>query len=367
METREKKPFKLDKIISKIIIGLSITGILALITFAALSVFFLSPVDESSNKEIEFVVEKGTSKIDIADNLVKENLIRNAFFFKVYMKINEKEVYAGTYRLSKSMSLDEIINIFNSGKTVENETITVTFIEGRRLSSYIDKISETFDIPKEEIEDVLSDKDYLESLIDKYWFITSDILNKDIYYPLEGYLFPDTYIFRKNANLDEIINKMLDNMNKKLEVYKSEIELSPLSIHEIITLASIIELEGANPLDRAKVAGVFYNRLKKGMTLGSDVTTYYAFKKTFADGDLSKKDLATCNPYNTRSSCVPGLPIGPIASPSLSSLAAVITPDEHDYYYFVADKEKNTYLTKTLREHNDIINKLKREGKWFEY
>lgn len=367
MKSREKKTNKKENFISKIIIGISLLGILVLIIFASLSVFFLSPVDKNSNKEINFLIEKGTSKVEIANNLVKENLIRNAFFFKFYMKINDKQVYAGTYKLSKSMSLNEIIDMLNSGKTLETESITITFIEGKRLENYIAQISENFDIEKEEIYELLKDHKYLENLIDKYWFITDEILNEKLYYSLEGYLFPDTYIFRKNSSIEEILNKMLNNMNTKLETYKTEIELSDYSVHDILTLASLIELEGVNPLDRAMIAGVFYNRLKKGMTLGSDVTTYYAFKKSFADGDLSKKDLATCNPYNTRSSCVPGLPIGPIASPSLSAISAVVLPEKHNYYYFQADINKKTHFNYTLKEHNAKTAQLKKEGKWFKH
>lgn len=329
--------------------------------------FFIAPVSKTRETK-DFKVIGGKNKIEIVTDLKKEGLIKSKYAALAYLFFTRKGLQSGDYEIDKSKSAIEILNNINKGliKNVQ-VTVQIQFEEGIRFVDYAKLISDNFPISYETILEKGKDPEFLQTVINSYWFVDESILDDKIYYPLEGYLFPDTYIFRKNANLDEIINKMLDNMNKKLEVYKSEIELSPLSIHEIITLASIVELEGANPLDRAKVAGVFYNRLKKGMTLGSDVTTYYAFKKTFADGDLSKKDLATCNPYNTRSSCVPGLPIGPIASPSLSSLAAVITPDEHDYYYFVADKEKNTYLTKTLREHNDIINKLKREGKWFEY
>ena len=210
----------------------------------------------------------------------------------------------------------------------------------------------------------LSNKEYLNTLINKYWFITEDILNEKIYYPLEGYLYPDTYEFKKNSKLEEIIEKMLDNMDSKLTNYKDEIKLSSYSIHQILTLASIVELEGVNKEDRSMVAGVFYNRLKSGMSLGSDVTTYYAVKKDFSR-DLSQNDLDSCNGYNTRGTCVTGLPVGPIASPSLSSLSATIEPTENEYYYFVADKEKNTYFSKTSSEHVQTVAKLKSERTWF--
>lgn len=362
----EKKPFNIDYLISKIITIVTILGVIALIVFVGVSFFFLSPVDSKNDKLVNFVIQEGSSKIKIAENLDKANLIKNAFFFKLYMKINEHEMYPGTYQLAPNMTVDEIIKELNSGNSLENETTTITFIEGKRFITYVKQINETFDIPEKDILDKLSNKEYLASLITKYWFLNESILNPDIKYPLEGYLFPDTYIIKKNATIEEIIDRMLATMDSKLSIYKDEIDLSTYKINELITLASIIELEGANSLDRAGVAGVFYNRLASGWTLGSCVTTYYAVDKTF-DVELTISDINSCNPYNTRGTCVPGLPIGPIASPSLASIAATIEPEKHDYFYFVSDKEKNTYFTKTEAEHIKKINELKAADNWFEF
>ncbi len=356
----------LDAKISKIVLILTTVGVIALVVFAFVSLIFLSPVDSKNEAYIEFQVVEGSSKYQIAEELDNAGLIKNAFFFKFYMKINEKELYAGTYKLSKSMSVDEIIRVLNTGNSLENETVTVTFIEGKRLTTYVKKISETFGFKEEDILEKLNDETYLKSLIDQYWFITEEILNPEIYHPLEGYLFPDTYILKKSSTVEEIIGRMLSTMDNKLSVYKDEIGLSTYTIHQYLTLASIVELEGANSTDRSGIAGVFYNRLRDNWTLGSDVTTYYAVSKDFSV-DLTIKDLNTCNPYNTRGTCLSGLPIGPIDSPSLASITAVIEPTENDFYYFVADKDKNTYYSKTDEEHNAIISKLKKEGLWFEY
>ena len=150
---------------------------------------------------------------------------------------------------------------------------------------------------------------------------------------------------------------------------KDDLSVAEYTIHEMLTLASIIELEGSTSDDRAGVAGVFYNRLKTGEPLGSDVTTYYGSKKDFSR-DLSKANLKDCNGYNTRaeSSCpILGLPVGPICSPSLASISATIEPEEHDYYFFVADKNKKTYFSKTYSEHVSTVAKLKKDGLWYEY
>lgn len=341
--------------------------ILILITsFAIIFFHSLSPVDKKNENEITFTVENGWGKNKIIKELKNKDLIRSEFFSKIIVKLKNKELYAGTYKLSKDLSTNEILEIIEVGKNIENESIKITFVEGKRLTTYVKQISENFPYTEEEILSTLSNKEYLNTLINKYWFITEDILNEKIYYPLEGYLYPDTYEFKKNSKLEEIIEKMLDNMDSKLTNYKDEIKLSSYSIHQILTLASIVELEGVNKEDRSMVAGVFYNRLKSGMSLGSDVTTYYAVKKDFSR-DLSQNDLDSCNGYNTRGTCVTGLPVGPIASPSLSSLSATIEPTENEYYYFVADKEKNTYFSKTSSEHVQTVAKLKSEGKWFTY
>ena len=173
-------------------------------------------------------------------------------------------------------------------------------------------------------------------------------------------------MFNKNASIKEIIEVLINGLGNKLEPYKDKIMAGNMSVHEILTLASIVELEGASSEDRSGVAGVFYNRLKDNWHLGSDVTTYYAFGKNF-DVELTIDEYNTCNPYNTRSTCFTGLPVGPICSVSLDSLVSTINPTESDYYYFVADKNKKTYYAKDYNEFNNIINELKSNGLWYTY
>lgn len=350
----------------KTIISLILIILILIISSVIIFIHELSPVDKKNENIVLFTVENGWGKNKIIKELKNKDLIRNEFFSKLIIKLKNKELYAGTYKLSKDLSTNEIIKLLEDATNVENESIKITFVEGKRLKTYIKQISENFDYSEEEITNKLSDKEYLDKLISKYWFITEDIYNEKIYYPLEGYLYPDTYEFKQNSTLEEIIEKMLNNMDSKLSNYKDEIKLSNYNIHELLTLASIVELEGVNSKDRSMVAGVFYNRLKSNMTLGSDVTTYYAVDKDFTR-DLSQKDLDSCNGYNTRGTCVTGLPVGPICSSSLSSLAASIEPTENEYFYFVADKEKNTYFSKTSTEHTQTVAKLKSEGKWYTY
>lgn len=340
--------------------------IIVIISFVITFIYSLSPVDKKDDKIIEFTVENGWGKNKIVTELKKEDLIRSELFSKIILKFINKELYAGTYKLSKDLSTNEIINKISNQENIENESISITFVEGKRLSTYVKQISENFDFTEEEINLKLESVDYLNTLIDKYWFITEDILNENIYYPLEGYLYPDTYEFKKNSTLEEIIDKFLNNMNNKLESYKDDIEIGTYKVHEYLTLASIVELEGVNSADRANVAGVFYNRLNNGMSLGSDVTTYYAEQKDFSR-DLTQKELNSCNSYNTRGTCVKGLPIGPICNAGLSSISASIEPATNDYFYFVADKNKQTYFSKDGVEHAQTVSRLKSEGLWYTY
>ena len=318
----------------------------------------------------EFDVAKGSTYSSIAEDLEREKFIRSSFAYKIYLKLNpvEENLEYGRYYLPTNSDVKGIIEVLKKGSDTLADTKTVTFIEGKNMRYIISTITSNFGISEKDILNKLKDKKYLDSLIEKYWFITKDIKNKNIYYSLEGYLYPDTYEYYENASIEDIFGKMLDNMESKLDPYKETINKSKYSIHQMITLASIVEQEAGSAKDRKGVAGVFYNRLKDGDILGSDVTTYYAEKIDNFSRDLKQSELDNCNAYNTRSSCMYGkLPVGPICNPGLDSIVAAIEPKKHDYKFFVADKNGKTYFTKTNYEHDEMVNKLKSEGLWIEY
>ena len=161
---------------------------------------------------------------------------------------------------------------------------------------------------------------------------------------------------------------MLDKMEDILSNYKDRIDNSKYNVHEVLTIASIIEMESSHVEDRKDVASVIYNRLSRNMAIQSDVTTYYAIKVDMGERDLYQKELDTYNPYNTRGPNMEGkLPIGPISSVSKSSIEAAVNPNNTDYLFFVADKAGKVYFSKTVSEHNQIISELKTKGLWFEY
>lgn len=358
------KADKISKTI-KIIIG-TILGVFVLVmaAFTVISFNNLMPVDPESHDVVMFEVKKGWGVNSVIDALEKENLIKDAFILKIYSKLNNLEsIYAGNYKLSKSMGPIEIMESLISGKNIENESITVTFVEGKKFPYYVAKIAETFNFKEEDIYNLTTNPEYLNKLIEEHWFITSDILNKDLYYPLEGYLFADTYEFKKNSTIEEVIGKMLKQMGDKLSVYKEEITASGKSVHTLLSMASMVELEAVTAEDRLVVAGVFYNRLNKNIPMGSDVTTYYAERKEMTES-LYMSEINACNAYNTRGDCAKVFPVGPICSASYSSITAAITPTETDYYYFVADINNKVYFSKTNDDQLKVIRDLRNKGLW---
>ena len=312
-----------------------------------------------------FVVEKGDTWYSIGNKLYDGKFVRSYKFYKLYIKLfRPKNVEAGSYIISASMTLPEIVDTLEAGTKTNPNNIKITFKEGLNMRGIAKVIDENTDNSYDDVMNLLADTEYIDSLINEYWFLAEEIKNSELYYPLEGYLFPNTYEVDKTGDVKSIFKVMLDQMDKELSKYKEDITKSKYSIHEILTLASIIELEAGNISDRSSVAGVFYNRLENRWTLGSDVTTYYALKIDDPTYVLNASELATCSRYNTRGNCVVGLPVGPIDNPGAESIKAAMEPAETDMFYFVADCDGKTYLAKTEYQHNRNIANLKKEGKW---
>lgn len=351
--------------------------IIVIVFIAVLSIFVwynnaLKPVNKNGNlgeKTIRIEIAEKTGTSSIAKLLEENNIIKSANAMKIYCKINKvKVLQAGKYDLDPSENMTTIIEHIINGEVASDE-IKITFVEGKNIRWFANIISEKTINTEDDVYELLEDEEYIDSLIEKYWFLTEDIKNEDIYYPLEGYLLPDTYVFENDeVSVQKIFNIILNYTEKYLNNYKDEFKENNLSIHEIMTLASITELEGKSLEDREEIVGVFLNRLEKGMSLGSDVTTYYAFKVDMGDRDLTAKELNTENPYNTRASNMIGkLPVGPICNPSKEAIEAVLNYKETDALYFVADKNGKVYFTKSNEEHNKMIKTLKSEGLWFTY
>ena len=340
-----------------------------LVVIFSIGFFYNYQLSSISNKDEKVVVEiKNGTISSIGETLYDNNLIRSVFIFKLYIKLNGiDDLKASTYEFNKNMGLKEIVKMLEEGNSYNPDEVRITFKEGLNVRKIAKVIEENTNNKYDDFINLMSDMEYIDTLINKYWFLTDSIKNTKIYYPLEGYLFPNTYAFlNKDVTTKEIVEKMLDEMDKQLTKYKDKIEESNLNIHELITLASIVELEGASSNDRAGVAGVFYNRLNDGWVLGSDVTTYYYLKiDDFKQSLSGNNNLYTCdNAYNTRCTSFVGLPVGPISNPGSESINATINYTKHNYYYFVADCKGKTYLNKDATGHYNTIQKLKNENNW---
>lgn len=326
-----------------------------------------------SSQDIQAVVEikTGTSTKEILNELKQNKVIKSTLASKIYIALHDvKGLQAGKYLFTGNENLQVVLETLSLGKVMD-ETVNITFLEGKNMRYIASTIAENTNNTANDVYELLEDKDYILSLIDKYWFLSERIENKNIYYPLEGYLYPDTYSFEnKDVSVKTIFEKMLDKMDKVLSKYR-EIPSSvgqKYTAHEILTIASIVELEGNNSDNRAKIASVIYNRLNANMSLGSDVTTYYAIKVDMGERDLYSKEINTYNPYNTRGPNMEGkLPIGPIASVSEESIKAALNPAEGNSLYFVADKNGDIYFSNTYEEHQETITTLKKKGLWYEY
>ena len=346
-----KKNKKLIVILS-VIVGLILVGV---ITFMVL----LSPVSKSKDI-VEFTVKKGEGKEKIVENLKDAKLIKSKYATFVYIVLSgKKNLQAGSYEFSRNMSVKDIITSLSTGDVVniKRDEVRITFKEGDTLKNFVTMVANETNIDYDEAIKKLSDKAYLKGLIADYWFLTDDILDEDIYFPLEGYLYPETYNFYKETNIEQVIRKVLNVTNERLEPIKSKIENSKYNIHELLTIASIAEKEANTNSDRAMVTQVIYKRLGLNMALGMDVTSYYGVQKEMTE-TITQLDLNDKNPYNTRVTTFIGLPVGPICNPSIGSINAALEPADTDYLYFVADiNTGKVYFAKTNEEFNVLVKK----------
>lgn len=354
-------------IIISVIVLIILIGVFSAIMFYNYSI---RPVLEGDSNEVVVEIKNGSTATDIAKVLEENNLIKNALVFKIYTKLNKvADMQSGTYKLNQNMSVADIVEHLQKGTDYFPDEFNITFVEGKNMRWIAKTIADNTDNTEDDVFSKLSDKNYIQTLIDKYWFLTDAVLDENVYYPLEGYLFPDTYTFaNKEVSIEQIFTAMLDQMEEKLEPYKDEIESQGFSVHKVLTVASIVELEAAKVEDRSGVASVLYNRLRNNMALGSDVTTYYAIKVDMSERDLYQSELDKYNPYNTRGPQMEGkLPIGPVACVGIESIEAALKPDETNNLYFVADKNGKIYFAETLQQHNENISKLQSSGQWYTY
>ncbi|MCB6993723.1 endolytic transglycosylase MltG [bacterium 210820-DFI.6.37] len=320
----------------------------------------ISAADPGNKNKVVVTVENGTSVLRILDQLDEEGLVRNKFCGKVLVKLSSlTDIKANTYVLSKDMTLTEIFDAMNTGDTKYISQSKVTIIEGATIPQAAEAIAKESGLSEKSILAKWSDEEYLKELIDQYWFLTEDILDPDLKYPLEGYLYPETYFLpEENLDIEKITASMLDKMDQELTPLQSDISSKlDMSVQEFLAFASVVERESLFEEDRPKIAGVFKNRLDQDMALQSDITVLYALGRTGVK--VSVAETQVDSPYNTYKN--KGLPIGPICAVPASTMKACVDYEPSDYLFFFATEEGKVLYSKTYEEHQKIVE----ENKWY--
>lgn len=326
-----------------------------------------------SDEEYTITIEPGTNLSKLAGQLKEIGVIEHKLTFQVYIKYRGKDSDAytpGTYTVSPSMNYDQLISAITP--KVQRETIAITVPEGYTVEEIIELFVEKGVGSREKFIDVIQNYDF------DYWFMDDMPANADRYYRLEGYLFPDTYYFYTDMSEVTIIQKFLDNFDKKYkEEYKTRAEALGMTTDEVITLASIIQAEGKEKIitlgegddsktyvDYGLISKVFDNRLAINMKLQSDATTLFALvmDKTGQD-KVTGSNKNYDNPYNTYN--IDGLPPGAICNPGLNAISFALWPDDdattRQLYYFVSDSKGVSHFSKTLEEHQAITAQINNE------
>lgn len=320
----------------------------------------LSPVGDGTNK-VTFEIEEGDTYDTVLTNLEKDKLIHSKDIAQLYSKVSQhNSYYAGYFNLNDGMSTEEILDYISDINNASTQQVTVTVPEGTWAKNIAASLAEQFpDYSKDDFLNKWNDMDYIKKLAKDYEFIDPEALDNDEYnVKLEGYLFPNTYSFDKNATIDEITRTFLDQLNTVYQTYKSDVEKSQYSFHELLTLASIVQFESGSAQDMATIAGVFYNRLDEGMDLQSSVTVCYALYDEYDSATACEVNTDVDSPYNTYVNS--GLPIGPISNPGEEALKAVLEPEDNNYLFFVADVngDGTVYYSETYEEHEQKMEEL---------
>lgn len=313
----------------------------------------LEPMPAGESKQV--TISRGMSANGVARLLEDNGIIRSGFVFGYYLQLKDEgsRFQAGDYELTPGMDKSEIIAKLNAGDTIAAETFRFTIPEGFTLLQVADKLSTEGLVDKAKFLELAEtvrawgDAETVRSIPE------SDKLHKR----LEGYLFPETYEMKTGSTEEEIMIRMLKETDRKLgmlpEGWQDTLAESGLTLHEILTIASLIEREVVVDEERALVSGVIHNRLKLPMRLQIDATIQYALDEP--KQVLSFDDLKVQSPYNSYEN--DGLPPGPIASPSLASIEAALYPEETEYLFYVTKKDgSQTHLfARTFREHQNNI------------
>lgn len=328
----------------RIVLSAILLVVIGMLTLAGwLSIYVFTPGPQTAAETAVVTIPKGTSVRGIADILAQDEVIHGDIRFLLLAKLSGygSRLQAGEFRLRTGIKPGEVLKELAFARSIE---YPITIPEGLRAA----EIAEIFGgygwcNPQKFIK-LISDQSFLKKI--GFGHLDS----------LEGYLFPDTYLFTRDIRgAENIIPIMVKRFNDVWRELSVELEHEP-DQEKTVILASIVEKETGAAEERPLIAGVFLNRLKSGMPLQSDPTVIYGSKKFLKP--ISKRDLVTPTPYNTYT--LPGLPVGPIGNPGKKALAAVLYPATTDTLYFVSKNDGTHQFSKTLSEHNSAVAKYQR-------
>lgn len=336
--------------------------LIAVVVITGGSIVYLSGLGAAAPDDTDTItieIPEGSGASYIIEILDQNGLVKNKVCAKIHARIGGYDtLQANSYMFTKSMTLPEIMDAINTGDFNYISKNKFTIIEGATIPQAAETMSAELPFTSDEIIKKWSDSKYLKTLIDEYWFLSDDILNDGIMYPLEGYIYPETYFVTSDSpTIEEITTMILAKTDEELTKRKSEINASGRSVHEFLTLASIVENESLFEKDRPVIAGVFINRLNKDMPLQSDITVLYALQEKRVD--VTYDDLEVDSQYNTYKHA--GLPIGPVCAVPGHTMDDVLNYEQTDYLYFFATKDGEVIYSKTVEEHNKVVE----ENVWY--
>lgn len=328
----------------------------------------LLPVDANSKEYVTVQIPEGANVQEIGSTLEHSGVIKHGVIFAFYAKYkNYSDLKAGYYNLQKSMSTEDIIKELQKGGTPEPQApslANLTIPEGYTIDQIAQAVGQLEGNFKEALTadaflTKVQDETFIAQEVAKYPNLLGSLPTKEsgVRYRLEGYLFPATYSIKESTTIESLIDEMLSAMDKALSNHYSAIKEKNLTVNELLTIASIVEKEGAQTEDRKKIAGVFYNRLNLGMPLQSNIAILYAQGKLgqkISLADDAGIDTNIDSPFNVYTRL--GLMPGPVDSPSLDAIEASVNQTKSEYLYFVANVEDGkVYFATTKDEHDQNV------------
>ncbi|HEM4925589.1 TPA: endolytic transglycosylase MltG [Streptococcus suis] len=372
---RRKKQDKAAKrivsvIMSIIVVAVLVTGLTGYMWVKS----SLEPVNTKATEAIQVEIPEGSSTLEIGKILVDNKLIKNATIFNYYSKIKSYNNFqSGFYNLKQNMSVDDIAKALQESgtPTAQKEAAgKILIVEGYTLTQIAQAITDntkTEDkndktpFTTEQFMATVTNQDFINRMVATYpkLFASLPVADSGVIYQLEGYLFPAVYEYSDETTIEELVEQMIAAMDNRLQPYYETIAAKNLTVNEVLALASLVEKEGSTDEDRRNIASVFFNRLNAAMPLQSNIAILYAQGKLGQETTLAEDaaiDTSIESPYNIY--WTPGLMPGPVDSPSLSAIEAVINANTTDYLYFVADVTTGSvYFTNNIDEHNQNVAK----------